>query len=65
MAQQRDTTETPSPCVGICQISPQGYCVGCFRRLDEIAGWGSLPDGRKRQILEAVARRRGEAVPEE
>lgn len=64
MPQKPETTEIPSPCVGICQISAEGHCVGCFRRLDEIAGWGRLPGGRKQQILDAVARRRKKAMPE-
>lgn len=31
---------TMSPCVRICKVSDTGgYCVGCFRTLDEITTW--------------------------
>jgi predicted Fe-S protein YdhL (DUF1289 family) len=28
-----------SPCLNICSLDGQGICRGCFRSLDEIAGW--------------------------
>ncbi len=28
-----------SPCLNICTLDGQGVCRGCFRTLDEIAGW--------------------------
>jgi len=48
-----------SPCIDICRIDPRsGYCVGCLRTLDEIAGWSRCDDDARRQILAAVAARR-------
>jgi predicted Fe-S protein YdhL (DUF1289 family) len=41
-----------SPCNKICQIDPaSGYCRGCLRTLDEIAGWGSQSDAWRRAVL--------------
>lgn len=39
---------TASPCVGTCALDPAtGWCLGCARTGDEIAGWGSrTPDER-------------------
>ena len=37
---ERMTEQAVSPCVNICQINPEtGYCIGCMRTIDEIAGW--------------------------
>ncbi|MFG6486189.1 DUF1289 domain-containing protein [Roseateles sp. BYS78W] len=48
-----------SPCVNVCQMdAASGWCRGCARRLDEIAGWGSAPELRQRQILDQLPARR-------
>jgi predicted Fe-S protein YdhL (DUF1289 family) len=31
-----------SPCINICALDEQGYCLGCYRTLAEIAGWTRL-----------------------
>ena len=50
-----------SPCVDVCEMdAASGWCRGCARRLDEIAGWGGAPEGRQRQILEQLPARRVE-----
>ena len=28
-----------SPCLNICTLDERGVCRGCFRTLEEIAGW--------------------------
>jgi predicted Fe-S protein YdhL (DUF1289 family) len=49
----------PSPCVKVCALDPQkGYCVGCFRTVDEVAGWLEMSAEDKRAVLERVSRRR-------
>jgi predicted Fe-S protein YdhL (DUF1289 family) len=54
-----DTADVPSPCVSICVIDPPtGLCAGCFRTLDEIAGWIDLSAaGRRAVVAEAAVRR--------
>jgi uncharacterized protein len=48
-----------SPCVSICEMDAvSGWCRGCARRLDEIAGWGGAPEERQRQILAQLPARR-------
>lgn len=48
-----------SPCIEICVMNEQsGYCRGCFRTVDEIAGWGSFSGDRKAAILRELAARR-------
>ena len=62
----RDDTEVPSPCVSICVMdAPTGLCAGCYRTLDEIAGWIDLRADRRRAIVAELALRRsvyGDAI---
>jgi uncharacterized protein len=54
-----DEGQVASPCTSVCSIDPMtGLCVGCFRTLDEIAGWIDLGTGARRAVLAALAERR-------
>jgi predicted Fe-S protein YdhL (DUF1289 family) len=54
-----ETGEVQSPCVNVCRMHPtRGYCEGCFRTIDEIAGWSQFSDDEKRAVLAALARRK-------
>ena len=44
--------EVESPCIGTCTLNRESVCVGCGRRLDEIAEWPRAFDPRKRRIVE-------------
>jgi predicted Fe-S protein YdhL (DUF1289 family) len=51
--------EIASPCENICQMNPQtGYCIGCLRTLDEIAGWLEMSNEEKRRLLVRLDERR-------
>jgi predicted Fe-S protein YdhL (DUF1289 family) len=55
-----------SPCINVCRMDPaSGLCAGCYRSLDEIAGWSRLDDAGRIVILAAVARRRRELAPDD
>jgi predicted Fe-S protein YdhL (DUF1289 family) len=55
----RDATEVPSPCISICVIDePTGLCAGCYRTLDEIAGWIDLSAPERRAVVATLALRR-------
>lgn len=47
-----------SPCIGICQSGPKGYCKGCFRSREERLYWLQIDDATKRIILDACQRRK-------
>jgi len=50
-----------SPCVNVCQIdSASGWCRGCARSIDEIAGWGGKPEAVQRHILAQLPERRAD-----
>jgi uncharacterized protein len=47
-----------SPCVKACLIDPEcGLCVGCFRTMDEIAGWGKLSSAERRKVMATLPQR--------
>jgi hypothetical protein len=35
-----------------------GLCVGCYRTIEEIAGWTVMSHERRLEVLDAVAERR-------
>jgi len=48
-----------SPCISVCAIDPRtGLCTGCFRTLDEIAGWIAFTNDEKRAVVAALPARR-------
>lgn len=53
------TTPVASPCTQVCQMdAASGWCRGCARSLDEIAGWGRAPEAVQRRILDQLPARR-------
>lgn len=51
--------QIPSPCVNVCQMDPQtGFCRGCLRTIDEIAGWMDYSVTEKLEVLERLDERR-------
>jgi uncharacterized protein len=47
-----------SPCILVCSIDIKtGYCSGCGRTRDEIAGWIGYTDGQRRAIMDALPAR--------
>jgi predicted Fe-S protein YdhL (DUF1289 family) len=53
-----------SPCIAVCQIDPAtGYCRGCFRTIEEIAGWLAMSAEERRRVVDEVAKRRPAHLP--
>lgn len=47
-----------SPCILVCSIDMKtGYCFGCGRTRDEIAGWIGYTDQERRSIMEGLPAR--------
>jgi len=53
------TERPPSPCINVCKLDAQGYCVGCLRTGDEIGRWLSMSAAEQWQLLAQLAERRG------
>lgn len=56
--QQLEFFAIPSPCIGVCQSGPKGYCIGCFRSREERRYWNECGIDVKRKIIVACARRK-------
>ena len=57
-SKQLEFFEIPSPCIGVCESGPRGFCKGCFRSRDERLYWLKVDDATKRQIISACVRRK-------
>ncbi len=51
-----------SPCVARCGLNEDDYCMGCYRHIDEIVGWGSATEERKAQIWAKLEQRKTDMV---
>ncbi|HNZ57138.1 MAG TPA: DUF1289 domain-containing protein [Methylophilaceae bacterium] len=56
------TTETEqeieSPCVGVCAMDEAtGYCLGCYRTIDEIKSWWDKTNAEKSALLQTLEAR--------
>ena len=55
---QLEIFAVPSPCIGVCQSGPKGYCLGCYRSREERLYWLKIDDAAKRTIIRACQRRK-------
>jgi len=59
MSRSADSEAVASPCTSVCVIDPvTGLCAGCFRTLEEIAGWVDFSATEKRGVVAALDARR-------
>lgn len=55
-----------SPCTGVCRIDERtGWCEGCLRTLDEIAGWSALDAAARARVCDSLVLRRAPVAPAE
>lgn len=54
----KNTPTIESPCIRNCCLDQQDICLGCFRHIDEITGWGQFSDSKKAHIIENCQFRR-------
>ncbi|MBN3804224.1 DUF1289 domain-containing protein [Paraburkholderia sp. Ac-20336] len=56
-----DDGSVPSPCISVCRMdAATGWCEGCLRTIDEIAGWLIFDDDAKRAVWDAIEARHAE-----
>lgn len=48
----------PSPCIGVCEAGPRGFCKGCYRSREERLYWLQTDDATRRKIVAACYRRK-------
>jgi predicted Fe-S protein YdhL (DUF1289 family) len=48
-----------TPCVKVCVVDGEsGLCLGCYRRLAEVAGWARFSDEERAAIMAELPSRR-------
>lgn len=52
-----ENKEPASPCIRVCLLDEAGYCLGCRRSLEEIAGWQDFSNAEKRAVLAQLGER--------
>lgn len=53
--------DAPSPCISVCVLDPaSGFCRGCFRTIQEIAGWTMMTRAERLAVLARLPGRRGQ-----
>jgi hypothetical protein len=54
-----------TPCIKVCIVDGEsGLCMGCYRKLNEVAAWGRLSDLERDAIMAALPERRSLIRPE-
>ena len=54
-----------TPCIKVCVVDGEsGLCLGCYRRLSEVAGWAKLSDEDRARIMAELPSRRSRIRPE-
>ena len=54
-----------TPCIKVCVVDGEsGLCLGCYRRLSEVAGWAKLSDDDRARIMAELPSRRSRIRPE-
>lgn len=54
-----------TPCIKVCVVDGEsGLCLGCYRRLNEVATWSRLTDAERDAILAELPDRRSLIRPE-
>ena len=64
-APRRPPAPIKTPCVKVCVVDGEsGLCMGCYRRLNEVAGWARLTEAEREAIMAELPSRRALIRPE-
>jgi hypothetical protein len=55
--------EVPSPCTGVCQLDAARVCIGCGRKIEEIADWPKMGAAQKLRVLARIQKLAGSTTP--
>ena len=54
-----------TPCIKLCIVDGEsGLCMGCYRKLTEVAAWGRFSDAERETIMAVLPERRSLIRPE-
>lgn len=55
--------EPDSPCIQVCVVHPESrLCTGCYRSIDEIAGWAAMSSAERRAVMAELPARAGKVT---
>lgn len=55
--------EVMSPCIGVCTVDEDsGFCLGCYRTVDEIQGWWDMQPEAQKNLLAVLEERQLQQV---
>lgn len=58
------TQPAPSPCIQLCKIDvASGWCVGCYRTLEEISHWSTKTTAEQYAVLAVLNDRANTVFP--
>jgi uncharacterized protein len=43
-----------TPCIGVCQLDSEGYCIGCRRTIEEIGRWRGMSEAERLRVMREV-----------
>ena len=54
-----------TPCIKLCIVDGEsGLCMGCYRKLSEVAAWGRYSDAERETIMAVLPERRSLIRPD-
>ena len=54
-----------TPCIKVCVVDGEsGLCMGCYRKLAEVATWSRFTDDERAAIMADLPRRKSRIRPE-
>ncbi|HEY2020451.1 DUF1289 domain-containing protein [Paraburkholderia sp.] len=63
---EHDDARVASPCINVCRMDAStGWCEGCLRTIDEIAGWSAFDDDAKRAVWDAIEARHAQCIAQQ
>ncbi|HYM44064.1 MAG TPA: DUF1289 domain-containing protein [Steroidobacteraceae bacterium] len=48
----------PSPCINVCSLDAQGFCIGCLRTGEEIGRWLAMSAAEQWRLIAELEQRR-------
>lgn len=57
------STVVKSPCVSLCRLDEDKFCMGCFRHVEHIREWRSASDDRRREICALASEQQARSNP--
>lgn len=63
--QESPSAPVRTPCIKVCVVDGEsGLCMGCYRRLSEVAGWSRMSPADRDAVMAELPSRRSLIRPE-